>query len=310
MKLLDLALNKKSLIRTKVPTVGSKVPTAKPTVAAVKGNRDKAVKALACWIWRPKQNQLDQGSNLNGVSVIFKKYNYIDTQGRPKSVMAWERITKKRMKNEAKTTKPDSEWKSKKKTKSKSKKSQPKSTPKPKVKKRASRIGKQDAIDATLMGMLADPKEVLEVKTMNLDEVWKEHKLRLKKPEKETKKEGSGIELLLGLIEGFYDQAAYKEFVKTVRIFLYSTASFVLCDLADVFDSILNKVCFELVFKSIKLSMLRITEAAPPPFIAKIAVTGSLFPFLNSYLDGMIGSQPTSAIEFTLGVRKLNRPAS
>ncbi|GJZ06538.1 putative ribonuclease H-like domain-containing protein, partial [Tanacetum coccineum] len=32
-----------------------------------------------------------------------------------------ERITKKRMKNEAKTTKPDSEWKSKKKTKSKSK---------------------------------------------------------------------------------------------------------------------------------------------------------------------------------------------
>ncbi|GJV04337.1 uncharacterized mitochondrial protein-like protein [Tanacetum coccineum] len=56
--------------RTKVPTVGSKVPTAKPTVAAVKGNRGKAVKASACWIWRPKQNQLDQGSNLNGVSGI------------------------------------------------------------------------------------------------------------------------------------------------------------------------------------------------------------------------------------------------
>ncbi|GJS77991.1 putative ribonuclease H-like domain-containing protein [Tanacetum coccineum] len=56
--------------RTKVPTVGSKVPTAKPTVAAVKGNRGKAVKASACWIWKPKQNQLDQGSNLNGVSGI------------------------------------------------------------------------------------------------------------------------------------------------------------------------------------------------------------------------------------------------
>ncbi|GJU37027.1 hypothetical protein Tco_1185381 [Tanacetum coccineum] len=52
--------------RTKVPTVGSKVPTAKPTVAAVKGNRGKAVKASACWIWKPKQNQLDQGSKLNG----------------------------------------------------------------------------------------------------------------------------------------------------------------------------------------------------------------------------------------------------
>ncbi|GJU60025.1 ribonuclease H-like domain-containing protein [Tanacetum coccineum] len=56
--------------RTKVPTVGSKVPTAKPTVAAVKGNRGKAVKASACWIWKPKQNQLDQGSKLNGVSGI------------------------------------------------------------------------------------------------------------------------------------------------------------------------------------------------------------------------------------------------
>ncbi|GKC60962.1 ATP-dependent DNA helicase PIF1-like protein, partial [Tanacetum coccineum] len=49
-----------------------------------------------------------------------------------------ERITKKRTKNEAKTTKPDSEWKSKEKTKSKSKpkpeKVNRKSTPKPKVK--------------------------------------------------------------------------------------------------------------------------------------------------------------------------------
>ncbi|GJU42172.1 ribonuclease H-like domain-containing protein [Tanacetum coccineum] len=52
--------------RTKVPTVGSKVPTAKPTVAAVKRNRGKVVKALACWIWKPKQKQLDQGSKLNG----------------------------------------------------------------------------------------------------------------------------------------------------------------------------------------------------------------------------------------------------
>ncbi|GKA40870.1 ribonuclease H-like domain-containing protein [Tanacetum coccineum] len=57
--------------RTKFPTVGSKVPTAKPTDAAVKGNRGKAVKASACWIWKPKQNQSDQGSNLNGVSVIL-----------------------------------------------------------------------------------------------------------------------------------------------------------------------------------------------------------------------------------------------
>ncbi|GJY42909.1 hypothetical protein Tco_0431122 [Tanacetum coccineum] len=41
--------------------------------------------------------------------------------GLPQEVYALERITKKRTKNEAKTTKPDSEWKSRKKTKSKSK---------------------------------------------------------------------------------------------------------------------------------------------------------------------------------------------
>ncbi|GKE73365.1 hypothetical protein Tco_1535406, partial [Tanacetum coccineum] len=57
-------------VRTKFPTVGPKVPTTKPTVAADKGNREKVVKASACWIWKPKQNQPDQGSNLNGVSGI------------------------------------------------------------------------------------------------------------------------------------------------------------------------------------------------------------------------------------------------
>ncbi|GJZ43905.1 ribonuclease H-like domain-containing protein, partial [Tanacetum coccineum] len=54
-------------VRTKFPTVGSKVPTAKPTVAADKGIKGKAVKTSACWIWKTKQYQ---GSNLNGVSGI------------------------------------------------------------------------------------------------------------------------------------------------------------------------------------------------------------------------------------------------
>ncbi|GJR13482.1 putative ribonuclease H-like domain-containing protein [Tanacetum coccineum] len=60
----------KTMIRTKFPTIGLKVPTVKPTVAADKGNKGKAVKASACWIWKPKQNQPDQGSNLTGVSVV------------------------------------------------------------------------------------------------------------------------------------------------------------------------------------------------------------------------------------------------
>nr|GEZ89926.1 hypothetical protein [Tanacetum cinerariifolium]GEZ89932.1 hypothetical protein [Tanacetum cinerariifolium] len=46
-----------------------------------KGNKGKAVKASACWIWRPKQNTTEQGPNYNGVSVTFKKYQYIDIQG-------------------------------------------------------------------------------------------------------------------------------------------------------------------------------------------------------------------------------------
>ncbi|GJR41759.1 putative ribonuclease H-like domain-containing protein [Tanacetum coccineum] len=68
----NFVMQNKASVKNKVwvPTARTKVPTAKPTVAAVKGNRGKAVKASACWIWRPKQNQLDQGSNLNGVSGI------------------------------------------------------------------------------------------------------------------------------------------------------------------------------------------------------------------------------------------------
>nr|GFA30114.1 ribonuclease H-like domain-containing protein [Tanacetum cinerariifolium] len=54
----------------KIPTVGLKVPTAKPTVVADKGNKGKAVKASARWIWKPKQNSSGQGLNFNGVSGI------------------------------------------------------------------------------------------------------------------------------------------------------------------------------------------------------------------------------------------------
>ncbi|GKC46857.1 hypothetical protein Tco_1064579, partial [Tanacetum coccineum] len=63
----------------KFPTVGPKVPTAKPTVAADKGNRGKAIKASTCWIWKPKQNQPDQGSNLNGILGIPR--DNIDDKG-------------------------------------------------------------------------------------------------------------------------------------------------------------------------------------------------------------------------------------
>nr|GEZ44670.1 putative ribonuclease H-like domain-containing protein [Tanacetum cinerariifolium] len=56
-----------------------------PKVRGNQRNKGKAVKASACLIWRPKQNTSEQGLNCNGVSVTFKKYQYIDTQDRLKS---------------------------------------------------------------------------------------------------------------------------------------------------------------------------------------------------------------------------------
>nr|GEV67697.1 putative ribonuclease H-like domain-containing protein [Tanacetum cinerariifolium] len=73
-----------STVTKKIPTVDLKFPTAKSTFTADLGNKGKAVKASTCWIWRPKQNTTKKGLNCNGVSVTFKKYQYIDTQGRLK----------------------------------------------------------------------------------------------------------------------------------------------------------------------------------------------------------------------------------
>nr|GFA63407.1 putative ribonuclease H-like domain, reverse transcriptase, RNA-dependent DNA polymerase [Tanacetum cinerariifolium] len=67
------------------PTVDSKVSTAKSTFTVGLGNKGKVVKASACWIWRPKQNTTEDGPNSNSISVIFKKYQYINTQSRLKS---------------------------------------------------------------------------------------------------------------------------------------------------------------------------------------------------------------------------------
>nr|GFA70486.1 ribonuclease H-like domain-containing protein [Tanacetum cinerariifolium] len=58
------------------PTCGTKFSTADM------GKKGKAVKASACWFWKPSQNLYNKGPNSNIVSVIFKKYTYIDTQGR------------------------------------------------------------------------------------------------------------------------------------------------------------------------------------------------------------------------------------
>ncbi|GJT26574.1 hypothetical protein Tco_0906849 [Tanacetum coccineum] len=67
------------------------VNTAKPKAVrnAVKGNQVNDVKASACWVWKPKNKVLDHVSKHNSASITLKKFDYIDAQGRSKSMMAW-----------------------------------------------------------------------------------------------------------------------------------------------------------------------------------------------------------------------------
>nr|GFC11828.1 hypothetical protein [Tanacetum cinerariifolium] len=68
-----------STVTEKIPTIDSKFSTAKLTFTADLGNKGKAVKASACWIWRPEQNTTEIGPNCNGVSG--NPQNNIDDKG-------------------------------------------------------------------------------------------------------------------------------------------------------------------------------------------------------------------------------------
>ncbi|GJR98199.1 hypothetical protein Tco_0270373 [Tanacetum coccineum] len=61
----------------------------KAVLNAVKGNQVNTVKASACWVWKPKTKEIDHVSKHNSASTILKRFDYIDAQGRSKSVMAW-----------------------------------------------------------------------------------------------------------------------------------------------------------------------------------------------------------------------------
>ncbi|GKD79206.1 ribonuclease H-like domain-containing protein [Tanacetum coccineum] len=50
-------------------------------VNAVRENQVNAVKASACWVWRP--------TKLNSASITLKRHNYVDARDKSKSVMAW-----------------------------------------------------------------------------------------------------------------------------------------------------------------------------------------------------------------------------
>ncbi|GJT17273.1 putative ribonuclease H-like domain-containing protein [Tanacetum coccineum] len=68
-----------------------KINTArlKAVVNAVKGNSFNAVKASACWVWKPKTKVLDHVSKHNNASITLKKFDYIDAQGRSKQSDKW-----------------------------------------------------------------------------------------------------------------------------------------------------------------------------------------------------------------------------
>ncbi|GJW66573.1 zinc finger BED domain-containing protein RICESLEEPER 2-like protein [Tanacetum coccineum] len=71
----------------KVNTAKGKVNTARPkavntarpnsvVVNAVRENKVNAIKASACWVWRP--------TKLNSAPITFKRHNYVDARGRSK----------------------------------------------------------------------------------------------------------------------------------------------------------------------------------------------------------------------------------
>nr|GEU67459.1 hypothetical protein [Tanacetum cinerariifolium] len=83
---------KNSHVNQRVNTVkGKNINTARPkaVVNVVKGNLVNAVKASACWVWKPKTKVIGYVSKYNSESITLKKFDYIDAQGRSKLVMAW-----------------------------------------------------------------------------------------------------------------------------------------------------------------------------------------------------------------------------
>ncbi|GJU09653.1 ribonuclease H-like domain-containing protein [Tanacetum coccineum] len=80
--------NKNSNLKEKVNTVKGNVTNVGPkaVVSDNKGNEANVVKASSCWVWRPKQKVLDHVSRHNGASINFKRFDYVDAQGRSNTV--------------------------------------------------------------------------------------------------------------------------------------------------------------------------------------------------------------------------------
>ncbi|GJZ33819.1 putative ribonuclease H-like domain-containing protein [Tanacetum coccineum] len=72
---------KKAHSTVKRPKAVVNAARPKAVVNVVKGNNVNAVKASACWVWKPKTKVLDHVSKHNSASITLKKFDYIDAQG-------------------------------------------------------------------------------------------------------------------------------------------------------------------------------------------------------------------------------------
>ncbi|GJU11075.1 putative ribonuclease H-like domain-containing protein [Tanacetum coccineum] len=66
----------------------------KAVVNVIKGNNFIVVKASACWVWKPKHKVLDHVSKHNSSSIILKKFDYVDAQGKSKFTWVFFLATK------------------------------------------------------------------------------------------------------------------------------------------------------------------------------------------------------------------------
>nr|GEY26804.1 ribonuclease H-like domain-containing protein [Tanacetum cinerariifolium] len=85
----------KTTMNAAKPRPKAVVNTSRPKAVlnAVKGNEVYAVKALACWVWKPKIKILDHVSKHNNASITLKKFDYVDSQGRFKETPLFPTMT-------------------------------------------------------------------------------------------------------------------------------------------------------------------------------------------------------------------------
>ncbi|GKB85102.1 hypothetical protein Tco_0957374 [Tanacetum coccineum] len=74
----------KAVVNAAKPKAVVNAARPKAVVNVVKGNNVNAVKASACWVWKPKTKVLYHVSKHNSASITYKKFDYVDAQGRSK----------------------------------------------------------------------------------------------------------------------------------------------------------------------------------------------------------------------------------